>query len=114
MFLDTIVLSSTPGPNNYVEKGDTLGVDEYDFDIYLTNSLHLYRSTSPVGTEYIGDPPAYTSEPLRQKFVDAIVSDPNVWDYDVGWTETGEWLNYTRTFPTGKYYVYGRLSSGIN
>jgi hypothetical protein len=34
--------------------------------------------------------------------------------YIVGWNDTGDWYNYTRTFPTpGKRYnVYARLSSG--
>jgi hypothetical protein len=30
----------------------------------------------------------------------------------VGWWYAGAWLNYTRTFPTNQYYVYGRLAGG--
>jgi hypothetical protein len=33
-------------------------------------------------------------------------------DYDVGWWAPGTWLNYTRTFPTNAYRVWGRLASG--
>ena len=47
------------------------------------------------------------SDFLRQKFITAGVSDYNV---DTG----GIWpwrLNYTRTFPTNNYYIYGRLAS---
>jgi hypothetical protein len=32
-------------------------------------------------------------------------------DYDVGWFDSGEWLNYTRTYPTGLYNVYARIAS---
>ncbi|MEX2578548.1 MAG: hypothetical protein WD342_05780, partial [Verrucomicrobiales bacterium] len=32
--------------------------------------------------------------------------------YNVGWVAIDEWLNYTRTFPAGEYYVYARLAFG--
>jgi len=51
---------------------------------------------------------------LRQKYLDAQGGDPAVADYEVGWVEMGEWLNYTRTFLAGNYAMYGRLSSGIS
>jgi len=31
-------------------------------------------------------------------------------DYDVGWFNGGDWANYTRNYPPGKYYIYGRLA----
>ena len=33
-------------------------------------------------------------------------------DFDVGWWPPGTWLNYTRTFPTNTYEIYGRLANG--
>jgi hypothetical protein len=30
----------------------------------------------------------------------------------VGWWTPGAWLNYSRTFPSNQYYIYGRLASG--
>lgn len=33
-------------------------------------------------------------------------------DYDLGFFYGGEWNNYTRTFPTGNYNVYGRMAGG--
>ncbi len=33
-------------------------------------------------------------------------------DYDLGFWNAGFWENYTRTFPTNKYNVYGRLAGG--
>lgn len=43
------------------------------------------------------------------------MNDATITDYSVGWFNIGEWLNYTRTFPTGGsgyYLVYARLASG--
>ncbi|MFM8360017.1 MAG: PA14 domain-containing protein, partial [Verrucomicrobiota bacterium] len=33
-------------------------------------------------------------------------------NFKVGWWDDGDWANYTRTVPAGRYQVYGRLSSG--
>ena len=33
-------------------------------------------------------------------------------DFDVAWWPPGTWLNYTRTFPTNTYVIYGRLANG--
>lgn len=36
-------------------------------------------------------------------------------DYDVGNFGNGDWVNFTRDYPPGKYYVFGRLAgSGMN
>ncbi|HEY4417441.1 MAG TPA: hypothetical protein VGO57_17250, partial [Verrucomicrobiae bacterium] len=31
-------------------------------------------------------------------------------DYDAGWFDNGNWANYTRNYPAGKYYLYVRLA----
>jgi hypothetical protein len=33
-------------------------------------------------------------------------------NYRIGWIGAGQWFNYTRTFPTGKYNVYAGISNG--
>ncbi|MBI1842027.1 MAG: hypothetical protein HYR88_14400, partial [Verrucomicrobia bacterium] len=33
-------------------------------------------------------------------------------DFKVGWNDVGDWYNYTRSFPKGKYHPYARLASG--
>ena len=33
-------------------------------------------------------------------------------DFKIGWNDVGDWYNYTRNFPKGKYHPYARLSSG--
>jgi len=54
-WLDDIVLSSFPGPSNYVERVDLPGIDELDFGELGDGAEHFYRLSSMVGTEYTGD-----------------------------------------------------------
>ena len=60
----------------------------------------------------VGTQPA--SDYLRQKFIDAqsTFSDVNISDVNLGYWNGGFWQNYTRTYPTGNFYVYGRLAGG--
>jgi hypothetical protein len=105
-FIDDPLLSSDPFyDNTYFGKGSLHDIDYHDPNT-LPGATYLYRSTDPVGTEVTGDV-------LRQKFIDAQVTDAGVKDYNVGWVEVGEWLNYTRTFPPGTYNVYGRFAYGV-
>jgi hypothetical protein len=104
-FIDNPVPTSTPAPNSYF---GTLGFEDLDHNELSTDynaSRHDYRDFLFVGTE-----PAM--DVLRQKYIDAQVADPAVNDYNVGWVEPTEWLNYTRTFPAGTYNIYGRFANG--
>jgi hypothetical protein len=42
----------------------------------------------------------------RAQYVSASAND-----YDIGWTGSGNWANYTRTYPAGVYNVYARAAS---
>lgn len=106
-FLDTIVLSSAPAADNYLERDGVEGIDHNELSTDPATSPHAYRSGSLVGTEETGDA-------LRQKFLDAQANDPGVTDYNVTGVEVGEWLNYTRTFPTGNFNIYGRFAYGVD
>jgi hypothetical protein len=52
-----------------------------------------------------GIPEAKTGDFLRQAFVDVLGTD-----YDLTWFGNGDWANYTRVYPQGSFYVYGRFS----
>lgn len=74
-------------------------------------------SSQPKANDYYrldgqGSQPA--SDYVRPKFVAAQqeFSDPNIGPFNMGWTTTGDWDNYTRTYPTNSFYVYGRLAGG--
>jgi len=51
---------------------------------------------------------------LRPKFLasQTTFSDPNIGPFAIGWFNGGDWLNYTRHYPTNNYYVWGRLAGG--
>jgi hypothetical protein len=76
-----------------------VGLADVDFHKAGTGGSPIYRSDA-VGTEVTGDvlrPQYNTTYPL---------------DYDVGFTAAGDWWNYTRTYPAGKYNVYLRAARG--
>lgn len=98
-FIDNPVPTDEPATNSYYMETipAIVGVD-LTTPGNIGGETFSYRSDS-CGTQV-------TSDFLRQKFITAGVSD-----YNVGWWSAGEWLNYTRTFPTNNYYIYGRLAS---
>jgi hypothetical protein len=98
-FIDNPVPTAEPAANSYYMEAvpAVVGVD-LTTPANVGGELFSYRNDS-CGTQVTSDFP-------RQKFIAAGVSD-----YNVGWWYAGAWLNYTRTFPTNNYYIYGRLAS---
>lgn len=100
--LETNSYCGFPGgnPNN----SDIAGID--DGWIYSSGQTTVYR-VSGVATQV-------ASDYLRQKFLAAQTNldDPNIADVNIGYWEAGSWLNYTRTYPTGTFRIYGRLAGG--
>jgi len=99
-FIDNPVPTAVPATNSYYLEATAAVVG---IDLTTPNNVSgeqfAYRNDS-CGTQVATDF-------LRQKYITAGVSD-----YNVGWWYTGAWLNYTRTFPTNNYYIYGRLAGG--
>jgi|GEM_PF-1157152 len=105
-FIDNPVHDGTIGDNSYVNQIGVSNIDEYNPT--EGSAGHAYRAWDSgtgigetVGTEACGD------SPVRDAYTGATTTN-----YDVGWTDTGEWENYTRTFPAGKYRVYAHLATG--
>jgi len=99
MYINNPALCSTPNnPNCYFGKVGTDGVDEHALG---TASSHLYRADDPFGTLPAGD---YS----RKNHAVAGVLDYRI-DPFVG----NSWMNYTRDWPSGTYWVLGRLSTDI-
>jgi len=63
----------------------------------------IYRIDDPVRMQH-------TFDHARPRYIEAGGSAAFVFDYDVGDIAANEWLNFTRTFPTGHYEVYLRQS----
>ncbi len=107
-FIDNPVPTSVAAANSYFGRLGTPGVDWNESGGWGGNGGQAYREAgSGPGVEW-------TSDFLRQKYVDARISDPDVHDYNVGWVSglDGDWMNYTRNVPAGSYNVYCRLASG--
>lgn len=104
-FLDSIVLSSIEGPDNYLNRVGVDDIDQRELSTEPGTAAHAYRTFSLVGTEK-------TRDYLRQSYELAQLGDPLVSDFNVGSVDATEWLNYTRTYPSGTFNVYARLASG--
>ena len=77
------------------------GVDGVDFHNIVDPETFVYRpSGGGNGDQVDGDVP-------RLQYITSGLSD-----YNVGWYDTGEWDNYTRTYPAGAYNVYLRGANG--
>ena len=75
------------------------GVSDVDFHESFVNVPQVaYRTSDPMGTDETGDVP-------RLRYAGTN-------DFNIGWFTAGEWVNYTRTYPAGKYHVYGRFARG--
>lgn len=97
-FIDNPVLS-TASPNSYYDRVGVSNVDEYVLN-YSTNQPHFWRTNDQVSIAPATDAP-------RAQFAAAGIPD-----YQVGYFNPSNWVNYTRTFPAGTYNIYGRLANG--
>jgi hyaluronate lyase len=85
-----------PQTNAYAGLGAVVNVDAYQVNF---GGVFLYR-TNGMDTEVNGDS-------ARSKYKGTGYSD-----YSIGYFSHGSWANYTRHYPPGSYYVYGRLAAG--
>ena len=79
----------------------------YDFLGAVTNIDFQHTPFSEEQFTYRteGIPEDLTKDHLRDRFIDVGARD-----YDLTWFGNGDWANYTRVYPTGNFYVYGRFS----
>lgn len=131
MFIDNPVYTFVgPGPNTYYQEQISYGTDPSYVNLTdandngnLAGPSRVYRDPSGnVETEYSlgsgNNGGQSISELMRQKILDAyavtnIARDVNVGYFDGG-TGSGlpNWMNYTRTYPSGTYNAYLRVANG--
>lgn len=102
-FIDNPVYTSTAQANSYFGQLGQEGIDEHQSTIDGTSTYRVGDTTATVNI---------VGELTRQNILNAQALDSGVVDHVIGYWESGEWANYTRTFPAGKYNVYGRFSAG--
>ncbi len=122
---------SGPGPNTYYQEQVSYGTDPSYINITDANDNgnlaglgRAYRDPGGnVETEYSVGTGANGGQSLgelmRQKVLDAyavtnIARDVNVGYFDGGTAGSGlpNWMNYTRTYPSGSYNAYLRVADG--
>jgi len=108
-YIDNPAPTSSPATNSYFgQTGDASGAGiDYSPIFSLTHpGTYVYRQYDYISVEA-------TSDQLRQKYYDAqqLSLDPTITDYDVNFWATNGWINYTRTFPAGNFYLYSRMSA---
>jgi regulation of enolase protein 1 (concanavalin A-like superfamily) len=88
-----------PQTNAYAGLPSTPEVDNHQFD--LNGNSFIYR------TKVNGACPSTTvvGDGQRPQFFSQT-------DYNIGFFGGGSWVNYTRHYPTGTYYVWGRFAEG--
>ena len=77
------------------------GAAEIDYHVGNVPPANSYRDSTIVGVENNGD------SPLRLQYITSGAQP-----YDVGYYNSGNWLNYTRAFPAGLYNIYARIANG--
>jgi hypothetical protein len=87
-----------PQTNAYAGQSADPGVDSFiNADASLANT---YRSPGGLGDQPDGDQP-------RLQYIGTGFTS-----YNVGWYDTGDWGNYTRTYPTGEFNLFIRAANG--
>lgn len=102
-FIDNPVPTSMPATNSYYGQQGDLGTD---YSVVGTPFPTLYRPNDYISLESTGDA-------IRAKYQNAQLAqvDPYIADYDI-YDLTNGFVDYTRTFPAGNFYVYARLAAG--
>ena len=120
-WIDNPVLTSTTNSSGYYEQTGDGGqvyvptlttLPEIDYSASFGNIAppaggYAYRTNDVLPIEVTGDAP-------RQKYLNARLQtvDPYIQDYDILNLTNNGWIDYTRTFPSGNFLVYARLSAG--
>ena len=98
-FINNPVLCDTPGnPNCYFGKVGIEGVDEHSFG---AGGSHLYRPDDAICTSVSGD---FSRRDHALAGMQDYRIDPFIGD---------EWVNYTRDWTSGDYWVIARLSTDV-
>ncbi len=95
-----------PQTNAYAGK-DTAGADAQN-----SNGNNGYRpggDAAPPNGQNGGLATETTGDKTRTKYLGTGFSD-----YNIGWTDGGDWANYTRHFPAGTFNIYIRAANPNN
>ena len=117
-FIDNPAITSTNAPNSYFDhefagfRLEVLGLDVFQGDnvgdlvTNLNTGAFRYRGLSDIRTDVNGDTPL-------PNLVEAQSTNALAFNYNVSYTRSNTWFNYTRTYPAGEYNVYARMATSL-
>jgi hypothetical protein len=112
LYFDNVVLCTNMGgttPGCYFDRVGFTNIDELEINFTVAGvplSNEVYRFGSGVTREEFVDTFLTSDSLVRPQYVAAGIPD-----YEVRNVANGEWLNYTRSYPTGYYNIYSRVAS---
>jgi hypothetical protein len=120
--VSTTVNFDTFDPNSYTFEAEDF---DYGGGLFFDNpqqGAYVGRSASDGidyhsansgqgGHDYRPNPPGLETEGATDR--PRLAFSPGLQDYDVGFNSSGNWGNYTRTFPAGTYNIYLRAADAI-
>ena len=100
-------------PTGFQPGNDPFGqgaIAQQGIDINFTNTQTGVNSAY----RYDGVGSQVATDFVRTKFLEAQTNfnDSNIGQFNIGFFNNGNWLNYTRDYPTNTYNVWGRLAGG--
>jgi hypothetical protein len=78
------------------------GTAQIDYNFPNVPPANNYRDSAIIGVENNSD------TPQRLQYITNSSAVP----YDMGYYNSGNWLNYTRAFPAGEFNIYSRMADG--
>lgn len=97
------------GGGQFVTNWFPESYSQWFFGPYISTTNVDFHHTPFEDEEYVyrvnGVPQDLTRDSLRDAFVNV-----GAFDHDLTWFGDGDWVNYTRDYPEGSFYVYGRFS----
>jgi autotransporter-associated beta strand protein len=120
--VSTSVNFDTFNPNSYTFEAEDF---DYNSGLFFDNpqsgayagrsassNIDFYSVNSGQGNHaYRPNPPGLETEGATDR--PRMAFSPGLQDYDVGFNSSGNWGNYTRTYPAGTYNIYLRAADGI-
>jgi hypothetical protein len=107
LFIENPIPTSAPATNSYYGTSGVLGVDVSTYGgtgiLPGNGAAQLIRSDGYTAMQKASDIqlPLYLAQ-----------DNPNVYNVQIAYNNGGNWLNYTRVYPTGDYLVYLRYNDG--
>jgi hypothetical protein len=106
-YIDDPAPTSLAETNSYLGQVSALTIDVANIFGLTHPGAYVYRPLDWVATQVTSDSP-------RQKYLTAqqVNQNPGIRDYIINFLPNTGWVNYTRTYPSGHFYVYARVAAG--